>query len=169
MSNVILTLTSNILRHGRSSWTFMDKENDDSCKLCTPCMRRWRWIWSCKKPSLFFDFILISTPAWMTEKELEREIKKKETKKKEKKCMKIFVAEVSKWETASSGYGSDNEREWKNGKEPNSLLATFSLLPSSSWLRLCCLFSAEMSLLYSTRANKSVSIECKHSEFVSVS
>ena len=30
MLNVILTLTSSILRHGRSSWTFMDKENDDS-------------------------------------------------------------------------------------------------------------------------------------------
>ena len=51
---------------------------------------------SVEKQSLFFDFILISTPTWITEKELEREIKKKETKKKEKKCMKIFVAAVRK-------------------------------------------------------------------------
>ena len=111
-----------------------------ACKLCTLCMRRWRWICSCKKPSLFFDFILISTPRWITEKELEREIKKKEMKKKGKKCMKIFVAAVSKWETASSDYRSENERQWKNGKEANSLLATFSLPPSSSWLRLLLSF-----------------------------
>ena len=47
---------------------------------------------SVEKQSLFFDFILISTPTWITEKELEREIKKKGDEKEGEEMHENFCS-----------------------------------------------------------------------------
>ena len=60
-------------------------------------------------PTLSLDLILMSTLTWITEKEIEREIKPKETNFVKRK-QKNFVAAVRKRRNASCHRG-ENERQ----------------------------------------------------------
>ena len=65
------------------------------------------------RPILSFKFILISTLTWITEKELEREIKNKGDQFRWKKNVTIFIAVVRKWELLAATEVKMSGREKK--------------------------------------------------------
>ena len=64
------------------------------------------------KPILYFDLILMSTLAWITEKELERKVENEETNFVVRKTTILYIAAVRKRGNVS-GHQSENERQRK--------------------------------------------------------